>query len=100
HADTARMMARLLRLLRCDVRTAGGCAEALAAADAGGFDLLISDLGLPDGHGLELIGALRRKRSFRAIALSGYGMEDDLRRSREVGFAAHLTKPISVESLE
>ena len=108
HADTARMLARLLGAAGgsaggCDVRTAGSVAEAVAAADAGPFDLLISDLGLPDGHGVDLIRQLRGRRpgeTFRAIALSGYGMEEDLRRSRDAGFATHLTKPTTFDALE
>jgi CheY-like chemotaxis protein len=77
--------------------------EAVAAAGAGPFDLLVSDLGLPDGTGLDLPARFRQDHpayQFRAIALSGYGMEDDLRRSREAGFAAHLVKPISFEAVE
>ena len=103
HADTAMVMARLLRSCRCNVRTAGSVHAGLEAAGLGAFDLLISDLGLPDGSGLDLITRLRQSGaggSFKAIALSGYGMEDDLRRSREAGFDAHLTKPIGFDALE
>jgi signal transduction histidine kinase/CheY-like chemotaxis protein len=103
HPDTARMMGRLLRGCGCDVRTAESVQEAVSAAEAGPFDLLISDLGLPDGTGLDLPARLRQDHPayrFVAIALSGYGMEDDLRRSREAGFAAHLTKPVSFEAVE
>jgi len=96
-------MGRLLRGCGCDVRTADSVREAVMAAEAGPFDLLISDLGLPDGTGLDLPARLRQDHPayrFQAIALSGYGMEDDLRRSREAGFAAHLTKPVSFEAVE
>jgi two-component system CheB/CheR fusion protein len=103
HADTARMVGRLLRGCGCDVRTARNMKEAVAAADAAPFDLLVSDLGLPDGTGLDLPARFRQDHpayQFRAIALSGYGMEDDRRRSREAGFAVHLTKPVSFEAVE
>jgi signal transduction histidine kinase/CheY-like chemotaxis protein len=103
HADTARMIGRLLRGCGCDVRTARNMNEAVAAAAAAPFDLLVSDLGLPDGTGLDLPARFRQDHPayrFRAIALSGYGMEDDLRRSREAGFAVHLTKPVSVDAVE
>ena len=103
HADTARMMARLLRASGYEVRTAGTLADAVSSARGGPFDLLISDLGLPDGTGLDLIRDLRSRPyvgPFRAIALSGYGMEEDLRQTREAGFAAHLTKPVSFDDLD
>jgi CheY-like chemotaxis protein len=60
---------------------------------------VISDLGLPDGSGLELMREIQRHRPVSAIALSGYGMEDDLRKTREAGFDAHLLKPVNIEQL-
>ena len=54
----------------------------------------MSDLGLPDGSGLTLLGELRRTCDVPAIALSGYGMEEDVKESRAVGYDEHLTKPI------
>ena len=64
---------------------------------ASSFDLLISDLGLPDGSGHDLMRQRQRGHKFPGIALSGYGQEEDIQRSREAGFAAHLTKPASRE---
>jgi CheY-like chemotaxis protein len=66
----------------------------------GAFDVVISDLGLPDGSGLDLMRVLKTKYNLRGIALSGYGMEEDHRRSLEVGFAAHLTKPVDYRKLQ
>ena len=104
HADTAEAMAELLRLLGHRVTVAGGVAAALAAAERAeredGLDLLISDLGLPDGSGLDVMRRLSASRCLPAIALSGYGMEDDVRRSLEAGFGRHLTKPVSLQALE
>jgi PAS domain S-box-containing protein len=106
HVDTAEAMAALLELLGHRITTAGTFAEALTAASAlqagpgRGIDLLISDLGLPDGSGLDLMRELSRRYGLKGIALSGYGMEEDLRRSREAGFEKHLTKPITLESLQ
>ncbi len=65
------------------------------------FDLLISDIGLPDGSGIDLVRTLRNEGSqLRAVALSGFGMEEDVRRSMEAGFDEHLTKPVGVQRLQ
>jgi PAS domain S-box-containing protein len=102
HADTAEAMADLLSLNGHQVATAGSVAEALTlAADAGGaFDFVISDLGLPDGSGLDLMRELSARHGLRGIALSGYGMEDDIRQSLEAGFLKHLTKPVNLPVLQ
>ncbi len=98
---TRRLMARLLGGLGHEVTTADTIGAALEALEAGGFDLIVSDIGLPDGSGLDL---MRRTVATRgrvlAIALTGYGMEDDIRRSHEAGFTAHMTKPIDFAKLE
>ena len=74
-----------------------------AAAEAEPFDLLISDLGLPDGSGTDLLGELLRRSAVgkvKAIALSGYGMEQDLQRTRDAGFSEHLIKPVDMDKLQ
>jgi PAS domain S-box-containing protein len=73
---------------------------ALAAAGEARFDLLISDIELPDGTGLELMHGLGGGRTLPGIAISGYGSEEDLRHSARAGFAEHLTKPIDLNRLE
>jgi two-component system, chemotaxis family, CheB/CheR fusion protein len=103
--DTIRVMGRVLRSLGHRVHAAGSVNEALAAARGGSFDLLVSDIGLPDGSGWELLRRLREgedpaARPLPAIALSGFGTTDDLRQSREAGFADHLVKPINVRRLQ
>jgi PAS domain S-box-containing protein len=100
HEMTARVLERLLRSMNYDVLTATTVQNALDTARCSTFDLLISDLGLPDGSGLDLMKELKQIYQIKGIALSGYGMEEDIRRSREVGFAAHLTKPVSIEKLQ
>ena len=99
HIDTAKVMARLLRVLGHRVTVAHTVADGLCAADAGRFDLVVSDLGLPDGSGLDLMNALRERHALRGICLSGFGMDDDLRRSGEAGFVEHLVKPVALETL-
>jgi PAS domain S-box-containing protein len=101
NADTLRILARLLSGRGHRVATAADVASALAAvASEGPFDLVVSDIGLPDGSGLDLMPRLRARGPIRGIALSGYGMEDDLRRSREAGFDVHLIKPVDFAKLE
>lgn len=100
HSDTAFMMQNLLETSGHKVTRAGDVAEALEAVKGGSFDLLISDLGLPDRSGLELMEELRRLGNpLKGIAVSGFGQEEDLRRSKEAGFVEHLTKPVDLEAL-
>ena len=99
HQDTARIMLRLLRADHHVVEWAGSVQSALRVADEHPFDMVVSDLGLPDGSGLELMRQLRSRHGLKGIALSGYGMDEDLRKSREAGFIEHLTKPVNFQSL-
>ncbi len=99
HEATQTVLARLLTRGGHQVTLTSSIDEALTAFSAGNFDVVITDLGLPDGSGLDLMSELRRLRSVPCIALSGYGMEDDLRKTREAGFYAHLIKPINFEEL-
>ena len=97
HTDTASALSRLLSLAGYQVNTANGVRAALALCRADDFDLVISDIGLPDGTGYDLMRSLRHR--MKGIAISGYGMEDDLERSRDAGFIEHLTKPVSLDKL-
>jgi PAS domain S-box-containing protein len=99
HDDTRRSMARLLGR-RHEVRDANSIAAALEIAGSEPFDLVISDLGLPDGSGLDLMRELRQRSGLRGICLSGFGMEDDLARSADAGFTRHLTKPVDLDKLQ
>lgn len=101
HVDTAVTMQMLLRHHGYEVRIAASIADALTAAASFPFDVLVSDIGLPDGRGTELLAKLQAGADgpVLAIAMSGYGMEDDLERSRRAGFAEHLTKPVDFDSL-
>jgi DNA-binding response OmpR family regulator len=83
------------------VKTAHDVKGAIDLARDYPFELLISDLGLPDGTGFDLIKELRRLRgnSIRAVALSGFGMESDIERSMEAGFDVHMIKPVNLERL-
>ena len=100
--DTLRIMARLLRSKGYTVSTADSVESAAKAAETEGpFDLVVSDIGLPDGSGYDLIRRLHAILGpIAGIALSGYGTEDDLRKSSEAGFHLHLTKPVDFATLE
>jgi signal transduction histidine kinase/ActR/RegA family two-component response regulator len=100
HEDTLRALSRLLRKLEHRVVTANCVKGALHAATEENFDLLISDVGLPDGTGLDLMKQLLGRQPIRGIALTGYGSDQDLKQTREAGFSAHLTKPIDFHALE
>jgi PAS domain S-box-containing protein len=100
HVDTLDAARDLLAELSYSVVTARTVEEALSAAESQGFDLVISDLGLPDGSGLDLMRRLRELHGLAGIAVTGYGMEEDVRRSREAGFVDHLVKPITYQRLE
>jgi PAS domain S-box-containing protein len=99
HEDTARVLGRILKNAGFDVSHAGSLAEARVVAAGRRFDLLISDVGLPDGSGLDLMKALRDAQGLCGIALSGFGTEEDVAASTAAGFAAHLTKPVDWERL-
>ena len=73
--------------------------SALRLAAQTDFDIIVSDLGLPDGSGLDLIRELRVRGPVKAIALTGYGMEEDVARSLEAGFSEHITKPVNFQNL-
>lgn len=99
HADTLGAARDLLVELNCDVVAAASFGEALVAAAAGPLDLVISDIGLPDGSGLDLMRTLRDSYGLAGIAVTGYGTEEDVRRGREAGFVDHLVKPITLQRL-
>ena len=100
HEDTNRSLTNLLRRRGYQVQSADSISSALECAANGSFDLLISDIGLPDGTGIELMERLGTEHSLAGIALTGFGMEDDIRRSRDVGFSEHLVKPVDLNKLD
>lgn len=106
HPDTAQQLTRLLRRAGHEVSLASTIREAQELVIAAqlnlnrGFNLLISDLGLPDGSGHDLMRDLVRHYHIPGIALSGYGMTDDIRDSMNAGFSRHMTKPVDWQELK
>jgi signal transduction histidine kinase len=100
HEPTRKTLETLLLRRRYETSSASTIAEARSLAAARPFDILISDIGLPDGTGFDLMAEMRSRYAMRGIALTGYGMEEDIERSQSAGFFVHLTKPIHVQSLD
>ena len=100
HEDTNRSLTNLLRQRGYHVHSAVNLQSALDLSANEEFDVLISDLGLPDGSGIDLMEKLNSKRPLLGIALTGYGMEDDIRKSHAAGFRHHLVKPIDLNRLD
>jgi PAS domain S-box-containing protein len=100
HVDTARAMVKLLERAGYQVDWAERVASALELAADRPFDVIVSDLGLPDGSGYDLMRTLKDRHGARGIALSGFGMEGDILRGRQAGFIEHLVKPVDVATLD
>ncbi|MBB5412089.1 hypothetical protein HDG34_006055 [Paraburkholderia sp. HC6.4b] len=100
HADTADVMAQLMRGLGHQVTVVGRVDDALAATQLHRFDLVVSDVGLPDGTGLDFVKAFREHSDVPAVALTGFGTDEDVRRCLSAGFTSHLTKPVNFGQLE
>ena len=100
HEDTNRSLTNLLRRRGYKVQPATTMRSALDLAATEHFDVLISDIGLPDGSGMELMQTLQSARPLFGIALTGYGMEDDIRKSYDSGFNHHLVKPVDLNKLD
>jgi signal transduction histidine kinase/CheY-like chemotaxis protein len=97
-ADCARLLARLLGQMGHTVTIAETCAAAKEAGEKP-FDVLLADIALPDGSGLDLAALFKERFAVKAIALTGYGSDDDIAASLAAGFDEHLTKPITLEQL-
>jgi PAS domain S-box-containing protein len=103
HHDTAMTLLRLLKRRGYEVQSAESYNGALAVAKAYNFDVLVTDIGLPDGNGIDLFKELRSRfgsAEIKGVALSGFGMDDDIARSQAAGFSEHLTKPVDFALLQ
>lgn len=101
NVSTQAVLARMLQRMRHRTRVAGTVREAIAALKAETFDALLCDLGLTDGSGVEVMESARTLQPrLYAAALTGYGTEADVERTRAAGFAAHFVKPIRLAQLQ
>jgi PAS domain S-box-containing protein len=99
HDNTREVLRRLLKSRGHEVKDAACAEAALSLAASNEFDLIISDIGLPDASGLELMPQLKSRYGLRGISISGYGMDIDLRNSATAGFSAHFVKPVDFQQL-
>jgi DNA-binding response OmpR family regulator len=99
--DTLRHLAAVLRKVGHEVVTADliSTARSAAAVAATPFDLLLSDIELPDGFGYDLMRDLGVNSRMTGLAMSGYGSVEDVQQSLEAGFSEHLTKPFDTKRL-
>ena len=94
HQDTLDAIKMFLEAQGHSVEVAPDMKSALKLAPKAKFDVLISDIGLPDGDGWDLMRKLREQiPNLKGIAMSGYGMRADLEKSKQAGFAGHIIKP-------
>jgi signal transduction histidine kinase len=97
---TRQTLVRLLTRRHHQVIAVGSLTEARHISGMGKFDVVLSDIGLPDGNGCTLMAELRDHFGLKGIALTGYGMEQDIENAKKAGFVIHLIKPVQAESLE
>jgi CheY-like chemotaxis protein len=99
HGDTRRTLSRLLTHFGHDISVADCTESAKEIVDTKEFDVVLSDIGLPDGSGYDVITHAKQKQALKGVALTGFGMDEDIRKSKEAGFDFHLTKPVDFAEL-
>jgi CheY-like chemotaxis protein len=100
HEDSRNAISELLNRCGHDVCTAGSCQTALTLLDDIRFDVLLCDIGLPDGTGLGVVVEAKIKQALTAVAVTAYGEETDIRHGRDAGFDYYLTKPLDFPKLK
>ena len=100
HRDTRYMLSRLLTHFGHHVLTADNIRNALNIISSENVEVLLCDIGLPDGTGYEVIAEAKRKQRIKSVAITGFGTEEDIRRFKEAGFDLHLVKPIDLHELQ
>ena len=99
HGDTRETLSRLLSHFGHEISVADSTRQALDIVGAKDFDVILSDIGLPDGSGYDIMSELKQKKSIKGVALTGFCSDEDVRRSKEAGFEFHLSKPVDVHEL-
>ena len=99
HRETLQALSRLLTHFGHEIFLADGAQSALEIIGSREFDVVLSDIALPDGSGYDVISEAKRKQPVKAVALTGFGATADIQRGKEAGFDFHLTKPIDFHEL-
>src|SRR5204863_7703531 len=99
HSETLQALSRLLSHFGHEISVADGAQVALNMIDSKEFDVVLCDIALSDGNGYDVIAEAKRKRSVKAVALSGFAATEDIERGREAGFDFHLAKPVDFHEL-
>jgi PAS domain S-box-containing protein len=99
HGDTRQTLSRLLSHFGHQISVADNTQSALEIVQSQKFDVVLSDIGLPDGSGYDVISQVKRKQPVKAVAITGFGTDEDVRRGKEAGFDFHLVKPIDFHEL-
>ena len=99
HDDTRRTLSRLLTHFGHEISVADCTQSAKEIVEAKEFDVVLSDIGLPDGSGYDVITHAKQKQPVKGVALTGFGMDEDIKRSKAAGFDFHLTKPVDFAEL-
>ena len=99
HRDTRQVLSRLLTHFGHEISIADSTMKALEIIESKEFDVVLSDIGLPDGSGYDIISQAKLKQPLTGVALTGFDKAEDIRRSKEAGFDFHLTKPIDFHEL-
>jgi CheY-like chemotaxis protein len=99
HRDTLQALSRLLNHFGHEISTADDARSALDMINSKEFDVVLCDIALPDGNGYDVVAEAKRKRAFKAVALSGFAARDDIERGRKAGFDFHLAKPVDFHEL-
>jgi CheY-like chemotaxis protein len=99
HGETLQTLSRLLTHFGHEISMADGAQSAREIVESKEFDVVLSDIGLPDGSGYDLIAHAKRKQPVTGVALTGFDKDEDIKRSKEAGFDFHLTKPIDFHEL-
>lgn len=100
HRDTRHALSRLLTHFGHHTSVANNIQSALAMIASQRFDVVLCDIGLPDGTGYEVVSQAKRKAPIKAVAITGFGTDEDIRRSKDAGFDFHLIKPIDLDELQ
>jgi CheY-like chemotaxis protein len=99
HGETRETLSRLLSHFGHEISVADSTQQAFDIVGAKDFDVILSDIALPDGSGYDIMSELKQKKSVKGVALTGFCSDEDIRRSKEAGFDFHLSKPVDVHEL-